>query len=224
MIGNNTYKNDWNRSGVSKCVHAFIGVDKNGEVRIYQTLPWNYKCWGCGTGSKGSYNNSYIQFEICEDALTDQAYFDKAFAAAVWLCQYLMQQYPAIKTENVVSHAEAHTRGYASGHADCDHWLKRFGKNMDWFRSRVKGEAQAAEKQSNPYPVPTYTLYRFRPAMKKEYVRWLQWALNRLGYGLELDGKFGPATLAALKDTQKRFGLEIDGRCGPATRAVLKRV
>lgn len=246
IIGKNTNSNDWNRPGGSKCVHAFIGADNNGNVRIYQTLPWDYKCWGCGTGSKGSCNKSYIQFEICEDGLTDREYFEKAFDTAVWLCRYLMQQYPAIKLQNVISHAEAHKRGYASGHTDCDHWLVRFGKNMDWFRNCIKekipeeqvwgkaeekreekvqqDEPQALGKPENPYPVPDYTLYRFRPDMNKDNVRWMQWALNRMNYGLEPDGKLGPATEAALKDAQKRLGLETDGRCGPATRAALSSI
>lgn len=219
IIGKNINNNDWNRSGVSKCVHAFIGADSGGKVRIYQTLPWNYKCWGCGTGSKGSCNKSYIQFEICEDALTDREYFDESFDMAVRLCRYLMQQYPAIKLQNVISHAEAHKRGYASGHTDCDHWLARFGKNMNWFRDRIK-----EEMPENPYPVPDKTLYRFRPDMNKDNVRWMQWALNRMNYGLEPDGKFGPATEAALKGAQKRLGLETDGRCGPATRAALASI
>ena len=53
-----------------------------------------------------------------------------------------MKNYPSIKPENIISHHEAHLRGYASNHADCDHWLGKFGKNMDWFRSRVIGEKQ----------------------------------------------------------------------------------
>jgi hypothetical protein len=62
--------NTWNQSGVTKCVHAFI--DANG---IYQTLPFNMRCWGCASGKNGSYNNSHIQFEIAEDGLKDKDYF-----------------------------------------------------------------------------------------------------------------------------------------------------
>ena len=137
VIGKNEYKNDWNRSGTGACVHAFIGKDKNGKVRCYQTLPWNMRCWGCGSGSKGSYNDSYIQFEICEDALTDEKYFNEAFALAIELCKQLMKQYN-IPAKNVVSHHEAHVKGYATNHGDCDHWLKKFGKDMDWFRTQLK--------------------------------------------------------------------------------------
>lgn len=136
VLGKNTNNNDWNRSGVNVCVHAFIGKDKNGKVRLYQTLPFNYRCWGCGKGSKGSYNDSYIQFEICEDALTDEKYFNEVFSLAIEFCNYLIKEY-GISVNNVVSHHEAYIRGYASNHGDCDHWLKKFGKSMDWFRSQL---------------------------------------------------------------------------------------
>ena len=137
LLGDNPNNNDWNRSGVKKCVHAFIGKDKNGTVRVYQTLPWDYRCWGCGSGQKGSYNDSAIQFEILEDAMTDKNYFNKAFTAAIELCAYLCKTFN-ISVDQIVSHKEAHALGYASNHGDCDKWLSKFGKDMNWFRSEVK--------------------------------------------------------------------------------------
>ena len=56
------------------------------------------------------------------------------------LCRRLMKNYPTIKPENIISHKEACARGYASNHADCDHWLAKFGRDMDWFRGLVRGE------------------------------------------------------------------------------------
>jgi len=146
ILGVNQYKNDWNRSGTGACVHAFIGKDKNGKVRIYQTLPLKTRAWGCGSGSKGSYNNSHIQFEICEDALNDEKYFNEAFALAIEFCQYLMDAFN-IPVENVVSHKEANKKGYATNHGDCDHWLARFGKDMNWFRSQLNEPSWKKEKQ-----------------------------------------------------------------------------
>lgn len=139
LLGTNPNNNDWNRSGLQVCVHAFIGKDKNGNVQVYQTLPFNYACWGCGNGSKGSYNYNpaYIQFEICEDDLTNKDYFNKCFKLAAEFCVYLMKEYN-IPIENVVSHHEAHNKGYASNHGDCDHWLAKFGKTMNDFRNDVK--------------------------------------------------------------------------------------
>ena len=144
ICGENPYRNYFDRADSDVCPHAVIGKDKNGEVKAAKLLPWNVCCWGCGSGSKGSYNYApaYIQIEICEDALNDRAYFEEAFALAADLCQRLMKNYPSIKPENIISHKEAHARGYASNHGDPEHWLARFGKNMDWFRGQVAPEKQ----------------------------------------------------------------------------------
>ena len=85
---------------------------------------------------------AYIQIEIAEDALNDRAYFEDAFGLAADLCKRLMKNYPTIKPENIISHKEACVRGYASNHGDPEHWLARFGKNMDWFRGQVAPEKQ----------------------------------------------------------------------------------
>ncbi|WP_114560190.1 glucosaminidase domain-containing protein [Desertihabitans aurantiacus] len=41
------------------------------------------------------------------------------------------------------------------------------------------------------------------------------------GYGLVVDGIFGPATAAAVRDLQTRHGLQVDGIIGPNTWSVL---
>ena len=142
-IGMNIYGNHWNRSadeiGRSVCVHAFIGLNAAGSIETYQTLPFDMCCWGIGSGSKGSYNynpNARVQFEICEDDMTNAAYFNAAFKEAVEFCAHLCKLY-GLATAQICSHSEAYKAGYGSNHGDCDHWLKKFGKNMDWFRMEV---------------------------------------------------------------------------------------
>jgi len=149
ILGTNKYNNHWNKSGVNKCVNAFIGKALDNQVMVYQTLPWDKRPWGVGSGSKGSYNNSHIQFEICEDALTDATYFNDAFTAAIELCAYLAKEYN-IPVANIVSHHEAYLAGYGSGHKDCDHWLKKFGKDMDWFRQQVQAKLGSAVMVEEP--------------------------------------------------------------------------
>ncbi len=55
ILGENKYGNHWNKPDANKCVHAFIGRVADGTVKIYQTLPWDYRCWGVG-----SYNAIHV--------------------------------------------------------------------------------------------------------------------------------------------------------------------
>lgn len=139
IIGKNLFGNDWNHSGEDVCVHAFIGTDAKGNVKTYQTLPFDVCCWGCGGGSKGSYNYNpaYIQFEMCEDDLSNPEYCKKVFKKAVNLCVWLCKKY-SINPSNIVSHHEAHQKGYASDHIDPHHWWNKHGYTMDGFRKEVK--------------------------------------------------------------------------------------
>lgn len=144
ICGENPYRNYFDRPDSDVCPHAVIGKDKDGVLRAAKLLPWDICCWGCGSGGKGSYNYSpaYIQIEVCEDDLTDGAYFNAAFTLAADLCRRLMKLYPAIKPENIISHKEACARGYASNHGDPEHWLARHGRDMDWFRGLVGGKTR----------------------------------------------------------------------------------
>lgn len=138
-IGVNKYANDWNRSGLKVCVHAFIGKLDNGDIATVQTLPWNRRGWHSGSGKKGSANDSYIGFEICEDALTDKSYFDKVYNEAVELCAYLCKMYNLDPTKdgNIICHSEGYGRGISSNHGDVLHWFPKHGKSMDDFRNDV---------------------------------------------------------------------------------------
>lgn len=158
-IGLNNYNNHWNRSakemGRSVCVHAFIGKNSNGEIETYQTLPFDICCWGVGSGKLGSFNynpTAHIQFEICEDDLTDLKYFVKVMKEAQEFCAYLCKQY-GLSVGSICSHAEAYKLGYGSNHSDCDHWLKKFGKDMDWFRSEVEKLLSSAVSPKTIYRV-----------------------------------------------------------------------
>lgn len=154
-VGTNSYGNHWNTAkpgGSEVCVHAFIGYDKNNKVRVAEILPLNICCWGVGNGTKGSYNYNppYIQFEICEDALTDKVFYAEAFCVAAEYCAHLCTTYK-LSVNQIVSHKEAHDKGYGSNHNDPEHWMKRFGENMDDFRKQVASllsSGQSAKAQS----------------------------------------------------------------------------
>jgi N-acetyl-anhydromuramyl-L-alanine amidase AmpD len=220
ILGDNKNNNDWNRGGVQKCVHAMIGKDKNGTVRVYQTLPWNNRCWGCGSGKKGSYNDNAIQFEICEDALTDEKYFNEAFTAAIELCAYLCKEFN-IPVDKIVSHKEAHALGYASNHGDCDNWLKKFGKDMKWFRNQVKVVMNvSASTTTSGGKTVNIELNVLKKGAKGEQVKTLQRLLIAMGYNCGnagVDGDFGSSTDSAVRKYQKANKLTVDGCVGKGT-------
>jgi len=154
-VGINTRNNHWNNptpSGKKVCVHAFIGYDKEKNVRVAEILPLDICAWGVGKGSKGRYNYdpAYIQIEICEDALENESYYKAAFSLAEEYCAKLCEEF-SIDTENIVGHNEAHERGYGSNHSDPEHWMKKFGESMDTLRARVA--AIISERTETKYAV-----------------------------------------------------------------------
>lgn len=64
LLGKNTNRNDWNHITRQAGLNAWIGKLADGTVTSIQTMPWNYRPWGCGSGVKGSCNDGWIQFEI----------------------------------------------------------------------------------------------------------------------------------------------------------------
>lgn len=132
----------WNRPGLDKCVHAFIGLWMDGKVATCKTLPFDMKGWHAGKppkkGTVGA-NSTHIGFEVCEDNLKDSDYFHEVYKEAVEFTAYLCGQFglDPLKDGVVISHHEAHLRGLGSNHADIDHWLKVYGLTMDNFREDV---------------------------------------------------------------------------------------
>lgn len=135
-LGTNSNGNDWNWPTQPYGMHAFVGKLSGGSVASVQVLPWDKFLYGCGTGRYGSYNSQYIQFEICEDT-GDRDYTIKAYREAVELCAMLCKKFD-IPVGNIVSHNEAHDLGYASSHADPEHWWNMYALTMDGFRRDVQ--------------------------------------------------------------------------------------
>ena len=146
---------NWNSPSYdSACVHGFI--DGN-DGTVYQTLPWNHRGWYCGSGSKGSGNNTHIGVEMCEPACirytsgsnftcsdlpTARAVAKRTYEAAVELFAYLCNQYNLNPAADgvIISHREGHSRGIASNHGDPEHLWKGLGLGytMDGFRKDMK--------------------------------------------------------------------------------------
>ena len=147
-LGKNQYNNHWNTyhpGGREVCVHGFIGKLADGTVATYQCLPWDHRGWHAG----GSANSTHIGFEICEDNLTDGAYFAKVYKEAVELCAYLCKQY-GLTEKNIICHSEGYKQGVASNHGDVMHWFPKHGKSMDTFRAEVKALLTTDAKEDEP--------------------------------------------------------------------------
>lgn len=241
VLGKNQYNNHWNKQTATKCVHAFIGKVADGSLKVYQTLPWNHRCWGVGSGSKGSYNSTHIQFEICEDGLTNETYYSEAFSLAKELCAFLCAEY-GISPDNIVGHYEAAQAGYGSNHGDPRNWQQKFGGSMNQFRADVKtmlGQVEGSTVVAKPTETTAQTppepakegpatgsgvtaMNTLRKGSKGTQVKVLQFLLNDKGHNAgNVDGIFGTNTQAAVRAFQQAAGLAVDGIAGKNTWAKL---
>ena len=160
--------NSWNSlSHASSCVHGFI--DGN-DGTVYQTLPWNHRGWHCGSGNKGSGNNTHIGVEMCEPACIKytagsnftcsnlaeaKAVAKRTYEAAVELFAMLCRKYSLNPLVDgvIISHREGHSRGIASNHGDPEHlWTQLgLGYTMDGFRKAVKVAMSDASSGTDGY-------------------------------------------------------------------------
>ena len=147
VLGKNSNGNDWNHTAIQAGVNAWIGKLADGTVACVQTMPWNYRPWGCGSGSKGTCNDGWIQFEICEDALTDKTYFDKVYQESCEITAYLCKKYDidpngtttlnGVEVPTILCHADSYKLKLGSNHSDVNHWFNKYNKSMTTVRKDV---------------------------------------------------------------------------------------
>ena len=232
-IGVNPNNNSHNKAG-NVCASAYIGKMKDGTVAVYQTLPWDMRCWLSGSGKNGNANRlGYAGFEICEDGLHDEGYFlavmEQAILLTAHLCQLFDTTPDAVVKETpegpalaVMDHQELHKVGLASNHGDVRHWMRNFGWTMDLFREKVaeamregvEVEYIDCDKEEGDDKVTLLKRGSVGPAVKA-----LQELLNKCGYNCgNADGIFGEKTEEAVKNFQRDHGLEADGIAGEKTQ------
>ena len=146
-LGKNQYANDWNHIDRQAGLNFWIGKLADGTVAAVQTMPWDYRPWGCGSGNNGSCNNTHIQFEICEDALNDASYFNACYQEACEMTAYLCRMfgidpkgtvsYNGLQVPTIIDHTGSHALGLGSNHGDIQHWSRRYGKTMENVRNDV---------------------------------------------------------------------------------------
>lgn len=165
--------NQWNKTNVEKCVHAFIQPDG----KVYQTLPWDMRGWHCG----GSGNNTHIGVEMTEPATirytggsswTDlnptetKKHVLATYQVAVKLFAYLCTEFKLNPLQDgvIISHHEGNMRGIASNHADVEHIWKKFGLTMEQFRKDIQNTMAKEENKpaTNEANNKATGLYRVR--------------------------------------------------------------
>jgi len=199
-------------------------------VTAIQTMPWDYRPWGCGSGSKGSCNNTHIQFEICEDALTDKSYWEAVYKEACEMTAYLCKMFGidpkgttvcnGVTVPTIIDHTGSHSLGLGSNHGDIQHWSRKYGKTMENVRNDVA--AILASGSGEQVTVDT----SLRKGSTGDAVKTMQTMLIACGYSCGsagADGDFGNNTLAALEAFQKDKGLTVDGIYGPISKAALEK-
>ena len=159
--------NNWNKTSANVCVHAVLQADGT----VLQLLPWNRRGWHCGSGSKGSGNNTHIGVEMTEpntikytggSSYTDlnptatRDFVLKTYQTAVELFAYLCKLYnlDPLADGVIISHAEGHKRGIASNHGDVEHIWNKQGLTMAQFRKDIKkamgGETDVQKPADKP--------------------------------------------------------------------------
>ena len=235
LLGKNTAGNDWNHIEIQAGLNAWIGKLADGTVTTIQTMPWDYRPWGCGSGSAGSCNDGWIQFEICEDGLKDKEYFEAVYKEACELTAYLCKLYKLnpkgtvnFKNKNIpviLCHQDSARFGLGSNHSDVLHWFGRFGKSMDNVRNDVANLLNGISDviitipSDNTIQILTYTRLLKR-GRRGDDVKALQEALEKLGYSVGsygADGDFGADTENAVIKFQRDNNLDDDGEVGPLT-------
>ena len=146
--------NHMNQETAGWGVTAILGDFHKGPGRIILALPMERgKCrrnWGVGAGSKGSYNNSRVQWEICEPSghtyaggtmIGYNVAENAEYFARMWTLLVKWNVYVAVElgltTANICDHAESYKAGMGSNHSDLGHWLPKHGKSMDDLRAEV---------------------------------------------------------------------------------------
>ena len=229
LLGKNRYGNDWNHKYRKAGMNCWIGKLADGTVATVQTMPWDFAPWGCHEGSRGSLNNTHIQFEICDDGYKSKEYFEAVYKEACEITAYLCAlygldplgtfSYNGVEVPVITSHGESYKLKLGNNHGDPLKWLKKFGKTMDDARRDVaallRGEEWPEVSAAAPAPQGNAVVLRtLTEGCTGEDVRALQILLagrDCNGHMHKPDGIFGPNTLGAVKLFQQKACLPVTG-------------
>ncbi len=151
-----------NKSSAGWGVNAILGDFHKGDGRILVVLPLDARPWGCGSGKNGSWNNTKVQWEVCEpaghtyaggtmigyDVTKNQTYFDRMWKMLVSWNVYMVVKF-GYSIDGISDHAESYNAGYGSNHADMGQWLPKHGKSMDALRQEVQAILNNTEMEDD---------------------------------------------------------------------------
>lgn len=199
-----------NSSNANWGVNAILGDFHLGEGKILVTLKDYTRPWGCGQGDKGSWNNSKVQWEVCEpkghtyqygrmvnyDVEKNQLYFDRMWKMLVAWNVYMIDKY-GYPVSGISDHAEAYKAGYGSNHSDMGQWLPKHGKSMDILRKEVRAILEHKEDEEMPIEKFVEHMNRYRDILQdndaSEYSEEARkWALDTgliVGSGTDSNGE-----------------------------------
>lgn len=194
---------DWNhKSGVNAGLHFWVGKDGNNQVASVfcggkyggdfssnMDNTCTRRGWGCASGSNGSCNGMrvvhpktgkivqgvWLQFEMCEDNLTNKQYYEECIEEAIAISAYLCDRYGinpigTVKTASGLvvptlnNHFQSYLQRLGSNHYDIFNWSDKWYKcnHSSVFTDKVMVDirervVKAMGKQPTPTPTPTPT-------------------------------------------------------------------
>jgi len=213
------------KSGKSGYGSAHYLIDPIREIQAIPDLEMAYHVGSnvytqSALRNLGSYpNNCTIGIEMAHDDMTGKpsvATYNRTVRKTAQLCKKY-----GLTELNVWTHHQV------VGWKDCHRWYTNNPQEWVKFIADV-AEALRGKTVIIPTPKPVKPSQMELVSILNEgdrgtEVRQLQTDLNKLGYKLEVDGIFGPATDKAVEDFQRKNKLAVDGAVGPNTSSSLAK-
>lgn len=190
-----------------KRANAVFGI-KVGKSKWHFGTAWKDKAYS--TATKECYDGKtytnitdlFRAYDSIEDATED--YFDMLCTASRYKAAVNATDYKACIRAIAPSYATAEAKDHS------------YSKSIIWIieNYNLTKYDKAEDPNKNPYLQPSSNL---KKGSRGNSVRWLQYALNKRGAHLIVDGAFGEKTRQALIKFQQDHDLTPDGICGPLT-------
>lgn len=201
------------------------GIGSDGMIACY--VPEDYRSW---CTSNAANDHRAVTIEVANDGGEPDWHVSRAALTSLvnlledicrrnnidelrWKADKMLIGQPWL--QNMTVH-----RWFANKSCPGDYLYNLHGSIAAEVNARLKGETVAPVQQNQMLAaLPT-----IRRGYAGEKARLLQQNLNYFGCGLKEDGKFGPASVAALKAWQNKYGLQVDGSYGPKSYAKMKEL